>query len=299
MSCEIYYFSGTGNSLFIAKRLASELENRGWHTPRLLPMVAYLASDRPGPLRSSADRIGFVFPIHALTIPMAVNIFLKNFHPKPEAYTFAVATRHGTKFYGFSKIHRRLKRRGSGLMASAIVSMGNNEARQQVYARPSDHELAELELRAISQLQRATDMFAEEKTGALEDGGDFIDFPFSPLVNKLMTSIILGAMNLSELIGGPQYFYVDEKCIGCGVCQRVCLSGKITLAGAGAQAKPRWEKNIMCYMCYACLNFCPTQAIQIADIPGVPSLTATNDRYPHPYATIEDLEKQKIVAENS
>ncbi len=47
-------------------------------------------------------------------------------------------------------------------------------------------------------------------------------------------------------------------------------------------------------MCYACLNFCPAQSVQINDIPGiVKSYTRTNGRYSHPYATVKDIAREK------
>jgi formate hydrogenlyase subunit 6/NADH:ubiquinone oxidoreductase subunit I len=46
-------------------------------------------------------------------------------------------------------------------------------------------------------------------------------------------------------------------------------------------------------MCFACLNFCPVKAVQISDIPGVKSMTKENGRYPHPYASVDDMINQK------
>jgi len=57
--------------------------------------------------------------------------------------------------------------------------------------------------------------------------------------------------------------------------------------------RPVWQKDVFCYMCFACLNFCPKQAVQIDSIPGVKSFTRENGRYPHPYAATDDLAAQK------
>lgn len=46
-------------------------------------------------------------------------------------------------------------------------------------------------------------------------------------------------------------------------------------------------------MCFACLIFCPRQAIQIKCIPEVKSFTCENNRYPHPYAAVDDIAAQK------
>lgn len=96
-------------------------------------------------------------------------------------------------------------------------------------------------------------------------------------------------MTISEYIGGVNYFYADSRCIGCGICEKVCLSKKIKMN----DKKPIWQKKVLCYMCFACLNFCPEKSIQVEDIPGVKSYTKENGRYPHPYASVKDISAQK------
>jgi heterodisulfide reductase subunit A-like polyferredoxin len=100
-------------------------------------------------------------------------------------------------------------------------------------------------------------------------------------------------MTFSEYIGGVNYFYTDYKCNGCGICEKICLSGKIKMDGE----KPVWIKDIFCYMCYVCINFCPQNLVQINDIPFVKSYTEENERYSCPYATSKDIEKQKFKGE--
>ncbi|MGE5485867.1 MAG: 4Fe-4S dicluster domain-containing protein [Ignavibacteriales bacterium] len=68
---------------------------------------------------------------------------------------------------------------------------------------------------------------------------------------------------------------------GCGVCQRVCPSRKI----APVNKKPVWHTHVRCYMCYACLNYCPQHSVQIKSKVWMKSYTEKNARYFHPYAT--------------
>ena len=51
--------------------------------------------------------------------------------------------------------------------------------------------------------------------------------------------------------------------------------------------KPVWQKKVKCFYCYACINYCPKQSVQIK------SFTEKNGRYPHPYATANDIAGQK------
>jgi hypothetical protein len=57
--------------------------------------------------------------------------------------------------------------------------------------------------------------------------------------------------------------------------------------------KPVWPKNVIYYICYACVNFCPAHAVQIHSIPFVKSYSRENRRYPHPYAMANGIAEQK------
>ena len=65
---ELYYFSGTGNSLFISR----ELENRIPEV-RLIPVLSVLNNKK---IKSESNSVGFIFPIHALSIPWIMKAFL-------------------------------------------------------------------------------------------------------------------------------------------------------------------------------------------------------------------------------
>ena len=51
-------------------------------------------------------------------------------------------------------------------------------------------------------------------------------------------------------------FYVTEKCIGCGKCEKLCPKGNIVMT----DGRPHWEDR--CMQCLACINVCPEQAIE-------------------------------------
>ena len=55
------------------------------------------------------------------------------------------------------------------------------------------------------------------------------------------------------------------------------------------------QKNVLCYMCFACLNYCPKESVQINEIPFVKSYTKENERYSHPYAKVKDISNQKEI----
>ena len=69
MSTEIYYFSGTGNSLYVARELQKRIPDS-----IIIPMVSLLNKKV---IPTQGEAVGFVFPVHALTIPIAVKKFIR------------------------------------------------------------------------------------------------------------------------------------------------------------------------------------------------------------------------------
>ena len=283
---DIYYFSGTGNSLFAARELALHLPDC-----RIIPMVGAF---NEGQTETDADVLGLIFPVHALTTPILVKRFLKTLRIKSAAYVFAVATRGGTVYRGFPALSRaidraRTNRTRKGLDAAFTLTVLNNESRQQPYSAESTEEIEAVRQRCAEELELIAGQINARQSVSAPKGDDGIPMPFGPIRNALIEGLVLGAMRVAPMLGGPQYFYHDDTCNGCGICAKVCLSQKIQMQ----TGQPVWNKNTMCFMCYACLNYCPQQSVQIKDIPGVKSLTETNDRYPHPFATAQEITAQR------
>ena len=284
MTTEIYYFSGTGNSLFIARELQKRLPDAA-----LIPIISLLDQET---IETAGRAVGLVFPVHALTNPIAVRRFLRKADFSSADYVFAVATRLGTVYRGFEEIGRLLKKKGSRLDAHLVLNMGNNEPRHGKYTVPTPEDLKTLEDAALKRLDSFAGKVMQKAICHEKGAEEGITFGMHPLLNSFMEKLTISGLSLSEHFGGVNYFYADEKCVGCGICQKVCLSGKIQMQGG----KPVWARKPLCYMCFACLNYCPKHAMQIKDIVFVKSQSRTNGRYPHPYATAQEIARQKEIA---
>jgi len=282
MDTELYYFSGTGNSLLVARELATRIPGAC-----LVPIVQCLEHRN---VRARGRAVGLVFPVHALTIPIVVRRFVERLDVGPADYLFAVATRGaGTVFRGFEKLDRLLGRQCRRLDAAFIVEMYNTDSRHGRYRVPTEAELLAIAAAVRQRADRIADTVLRRATSREKDLGVTTPTSDNPRLAFLLEVMILLAMDLADLVGGANYFYHDERCSGCGTCAKVCLSRKIALR----DGKPVWSRRRLCTMCFACLNFCPRESVQIRSIPGVKSFSVENGRYPHPYATVRDIAAQK------
>ncbi len=286
MSSELHYFSGTGNTLHVARGLQERLQGS-----RLVPIVSEL---RQPTIRVNAEVVGIIFPLHGFTLPLPVRMFLERLDPAPCRYLFAVATRGGTISWAFEKADRILARKGRRLDARFLITMLSNDPKLASYTQPSPVALAGLDAALPRQLD---EIAAAVRAGApvSEEDREGVSFGLSPIGNFLVERLVLLGVALIGRVGAGSYFYADEKCNGCGTCQKVCLSGKVRLI----DTRPTWQRRARCYFCYACLNYCPREAVQIKSTWYMKSFTPGKGRYPHPYASASEIAQQKAELPSS
>ncbi|MFW9929835.1 MAG: EFR1 family ferrodoxin [Candidatus Thorarchaeota archaeon] len=287
MTTEIYYFSGTGNSLYIARSLYNYILDA-----KLIPIAAILnenSNKQKFTFKATAQTIGFVFPCHGLTIPIPVKKFLKHLDLGTSKYVFAVITRGGSVFHGFSTINKIIHKQRKKLNASFIIDMGMNDPKLKFFSIPSEKELRAIELNFLEKVKIIKNIIINQEEYHDDIRGDtFSHFKsFNYILEKLVAFTV---HHIAPKV--KKYFYTDSKCIGCGICQKVCLSQKIIMVND----RPIWQKHIDCYYCYACLNFCPTESIQIYSKFYMKSYSEEKGRYPHPYAKVKDMVNQKEIS---
>ncbi len=168
--------------------------------------------------------------------------------------------------------------------------MLNNNPKLKDYEDPKPDDI----LKVKSKVENKVKFIAEKvikKENYKENDTDGIGFSFSKSINILLERLILFATFIVEYTNINNYFYVDSKCVGCGICEKVCSSQKIKIV----DKKPIWQKQIKCYLCYACLNYCPESSIHIKNKIYMKSYTKEKGRYPHPFATLKEIIEQKSL----
>jgi len=269
MKIEIYYFSGTGNSLHIARELQKQIPDS-----ELIPIVKMLGRDS---IKTEAQTVGFVFPIYMTTIPNPVKRFIQKLDLDKTQYIFAIANRLGTSHGAFFETEKILKKKGKILNLQFTITMPSNDPKFN-YNVPIDKYIAELEKTLQEKLPAIAEAIIKRENAKEKDTEAQDKIP------TFLLKVVPHIIALTNKMGMDYKMFADSKCGGCGTCEKVCLSKKIKMENG----KPIWQKDIECFLCSACINFCPNKAIQIKSFK-----TEKNGRYSHPYATVEDIANEK------
>jgi ferredoxin/flavodoxin len=253
MGTAIYYFSGTGNSLYVAKDIA---EGTGG---ALIPMasVANQNTIRPDP-----DAIGIVFPVYYGELPVIVKRFAERLEDIERSYIFAVSTFGGSAGHSFKLLGGIVQARGGAISATYRVHMPQNS-----FSKPWENHATLFSnwRKKLGQLVSNTngraqgEFFKSRWLAPLYLFADGTVNMMKPRYRRAFIKLSNAPPDLStdELIHrNDTSYWVDEKCNGCGVCSKVCPVVNIQMA----ENRPVWLHQ--CENCLACYNWCPSRAVQ-------------------------------------
>jgi ferredoxin len=257
MKIKLLYFSGTGNSLKVARDLASEFEDAD---------VISIPAAIKGGVDLSADKLGIIFPVYMWGMPLIVKRFIDQLEISDETYYFAVATFGGSQGGTIKQVEKAFKARGGELSSGFGVKMPGNYT--PMYGAIAEEKQEKMFLVESGKIQEIAETIKEEKKSYFETG--------NILFNVIGTRILYNMMS-SNIPKMAKDFWVDENCNSCGICEKVCPVDNIELI----DGKPVWGDH--CEQCLACLQWCPQEAIQLG------KKTPGRKRYHHPDVKSEDL----------
>ena len=262
MKATLCYFTGTGNSLWVARTLAQELGEGE---------LASIADWKREKKASESKVIGLVFPVHIWGVPHLVLEFareLKALHPD---YVFAVAVNAGQVANTLVQLKKVLKSCGLDLSLGFEIPLPSNYI---PWGGPGPKE--KQNLRFASARKKISEIAAAVKAkdkGTVEKG---------PFWQRILFTLFY-KMSFSQIPKMDRKFWVDEKCNRCSLCSQVCPVGNIVLQ----EGNPTWNRR--CEQCFACLQWCPQEAIQYG------KKTPQYERYHHPEIEVKDILKFKQI----
>ncbi len=241
----IYYFTGTGNSLSLAKKVAERMGDCA-----LKPIPEALSEMRECgretiETESGIERVGVVFPVYFLGLPAIVHEFLSALRVRGNPYFFVAATKGGETGMGaLAQARRYAKSNRMTIDATFCVLMPENYA--VLYNPPDGVDAKRMLAAADEEIERIAGL-VESKTRAFEGGQN-------PVVATAI-SIPVNAWFTRGVRRSDRKFKVSNACVSCGACAKACGMRNINMQ----EGRPRWEGR--CEQCYGCYNVCPVHAI--------------------------------------
>lgn len=232
-------FSGTGNTLKVCIHLADRLEALG-HRCSVSPIVK---GDANPPVDCDCLVIGY--PVHAFNCPRPVIDFIKDMPATEDRIPVYLVQTSGEPLSlnkaAAARPERLLRAKGYDVNGCLWYVMPYN-----IIFRHSD-AMASRMWRVV-QVRAGSDamMISSLSASRLECS------PVAGLVSRLLSIEHPGI----RLIG--RGFRADDRCIGCGLCERRCPQGNIRLVDGHAVF------GHDCAGCMGCAFSCPVDAIHIS-----------------------------------
>ena len=232
----IFYFSGTGNSAWAARKLANMLNDT------LVNMAIH--HDTTYELAPN-ERVGFVFPVYAWGPPTLVIDFIQRVKLENPHYLYFVCTCGDDTGKTYDVFKQAVEKRGWTCRAGYSITMPNT----YVSLPGFDVDPKELEEFKIKNAASSIQYIANEVLQYSTDNHNCHEGSFP----RLKTYFIRPLFN--HFLMSSQPFHATDACTACHRCEMKCPVQNIKVTD-----KPQWGNH--CTQCLACYHECPSHAIQ-------------------------------------
>ncbi|MGN1347733.1 MAG: EFR1 family ferrodoxin [Acutalibacteraceae bacterium] len=256
----IFYFTGTGNCMWTAKKLGEALNQ---------PIKNIVSVINEEQITVTDNIVGLVFPTYMNDIPWIAKEFLLRLNITEKGYCFAVMTsNHGKSGKAAQSIGQALHTNKAELSSCFDLQMPGNCIESSDEENRERLATAPIKLSTIAeQIQRRIVNFTSDGKKA---GNNFVTGSFFYGSASLRRLTIINS------------FCVTQNCTGCGLCEKVCPTNNITIENL----KAIHSNN--CASCYACVHWCPAHAT----LPKFLPLRHRN-QYTHPEIKLAEIIKSE------
>ncbi len=232
----ILYFSGTGNSEYIAKLIAKEIGDDALDAAKLI-------KNGESPEFNSEKPYIFVSPVYAWRLPRIFQNWISKCHFKGSKKAYFILSCGDSIGAAGSYIEKFSKEAGFEYMGTAEVVMPENYI--VMFSAPKKEDEKAIISAGANKTKELCKQILSNK-------------PFSKLkitfIGQLCSTVVT-PMFYKFYIGAKK-FYATDACISCGICAAECMMNNISCK----DARPVWGKA--CTHCMACISKCPVEAIE-------------------------------------
>ncbi|MBQ9980845.1 MAG: EFR1 family ferrodoxin [Oscillospiraceae bacterium] len=233
----VFYFSGTGNSEYAARRIAAAL---GDEVIINIPDAA--KAKRFEYTAKEGEKVGFAFPVYYWGVPYTVVEFVKKLSVKNADYVWNCATCGGHTGNANGSFKKLLSERGMELSACFGVVMVEN----YIPMFDIDEDIDGILDAADKEIDRFAEIVCRGEKGNFD--------PIRGALAGVKSAVMYPFYNLGRK---TKKFYAEDGCTACGLCESVCPEDAITMENGA----PKWVKD-KCSMCTGCINRCPVRVLQ-------------------------------------
>ncbi|MDR0287193.1 MAG: EFR1 family ferrodoxin [Clostridiales bacterium] len=252
----VFYFSGTGNCLKVAKTIANELENTE---------IVSMAKSGNYSLLKQYDSIGFICPTYFWGLPKKVTEFIENmnFGNNNDSYYYAIITYGGGAGNAMNQIYELLlNKHNIKLNFTRKLQMFSNYVLLYDMSKRIE-KITNKSNKKLVQIKKKKKNKKKNRVNRLMKIFSFINKDF---IKKVSTM--------------DKDYGVDNNCTGCGICKEVCPVKNIEIVNN------RPQFNHHCENCIACLQYCPQRAINYKNV------TQNRGRYTNPEISYKELSER-------
>lgn len=232
----LLYFSGTGNSEYVAKRIGREVGEEA------VNLFQRIRDNNYSELHSEKPWI-VVAPTYAWRIPHIVENWIEKTVLSGSKDIYFVMTCGGSIGNAGKYLKSLCSRKGMSYLGCYEIVMPENYI--AMFSTPTKDEAAAIIDKAEAEIDKAIESIKK---------GMKLPEPQLSLTDKLNSGLINDLFY--PLFVHAKKFYATDACISCGLCERGCPLRNIKLV----DGKPSWADH--CTHCMACICRCPKEAIE-------------------------------------
>ncbi|MGL4345293.1 MAG: EFR1 family ferrodoxin [Cellulosilyticaceae bacterium] len=242
----IFYFSGTGNTCWVARKIGHKLKEKGFKVKTA--SIEKIDDIEANQLIGAADIVGFGYPIYCSDVPEPMQKFMQAVQSKQQKDCFVFCTQEAFSGDGARVSLEFVEHADFRVKWTVHIAMPNNITADW---SPLSYRYTP---QSMNHILRRADAKVEWFCEAI-------------VANK---SVLQGFSKISRVAGSiqrvPYRKYAHKynnmisfspKCTHCGYCEKICPAQNITVTPIGNITYKR------CMYCMRCYNFCPHTAIRI------------------------------------